>query len=98
MPHLEHVLAPADDALPDRLAVEDVAVDLLPVDATAEQTDADSFAPLEPVSDGFRNYRAAGLAADRFGPFSAAPTSTCLLMTFSFTIARRAAAGPHQSR
>ena len=26
-------------------------------DATQEQTDADSFAPLEPVSDGFRNYR-----------------------------------------
>ncbi len=27
------------------------------MDATAEQTDAASFAPLEPVSDGFRNYR-----------------------------------------
>ena len=27
------------------------------VDATAEQTDADSFAVLEPVADGFRNYR-----------------------------------------
>ncbi len=26
-------------------------------DATQEQTDADSFAPLEPKSDGFRNYR-----------------------------------------
>jgi len=26
-------------------------------DASAEQTDADSFAPLEPLSDGFRNYR-----------------------------------------
>ena len=26
-------------------------------DATAEQTDAESFAPLEPLSDGFRNYR-----------------------------------------
>lgn len=26
-------------------------------DATAEQTDAASFAPLEPLSDGFRNYR-----------------------------------------
>ncbi|MCW2957286.1 MAG: katG, partial [Solirubrobacterales bacterium] len=25
-------------------------------DATAEQTDADSFAPLEPTADGFRNY------------------------------------------
>lgn len=25
-------------------------------DATAEQTDADSFAPLEPLADGFRNY------------------------------------------
>ncbi|WP_029907102.1 catalase/peroxidase HPI [Caulobacter sp. UNC358MFTsu5.1] len=29
-------------------------------DASAEQTDADSFAPLEPRSDGFRNYRKAG--------------------------------------
>jgi catalase-peroxidase len=29
-------------------------------DATAEQTDAASFAPLEPRSDGFRNYRKAG--------------------------------------
>ncbi|MFU8807059.1 MAG: catalase/peroxidase HPI, partial [Bradymonadaceae bacterium] len=27
-------------------------------DATAEQTDADSFAPLEPTADGFRNYLA----------------------------------------
>ena len=27
------------------------------VDATAEQTDAASFAPLEPVADGFRNYQ-----------------------------------------
>jgi catalase-peroxidase len=26
-------------------------------DASAEQTDVDSFAPLEPLSDGFRNYR-----------------------------------------
>ena len=26
-------------------------------DASAEQTDAESFAPLEPLSDGFRNYR-----------------------------------------
>ncbi|PVM90126.1 catalase/peroxidase HPI [Caulobacter endophyticus] len=29
-------------------------------DASAEQTDADSFAPLEPLSDGFRNYRREG--------------------------------------
>ena len=29
-------------------------------DASQEQTDAASFAPLEPASDGFRNYRAAG--------------------------------------
>ena len=28
-------------------------------DASAEQTDVDSFAPLEPLSDGFRNYRTA---------------------------------------
>ncbi|MFZ0266408.1 catalase/peroxidase HPI [Caulobacter sp.] len=30
-------------------------------DASAEQTDADSFAPLEPLSDGFRNYRREGV-------------------------------------
>jgi len=30
------------------------------MDASAEQTDAASFAPLEPLSDGFRNYRKAG--------------------------------------
>ncbi|SEP07705.1 catalase/peroxidase HPI [Amycolatopsis saalfeldensis] len=29
-------------------------------DATEEQTDADSFAPLEPSADGFRNYRGKG--------------------------------------
>jgi len=32
-------------------------------DATAEQTDAHSFAVLEPRADGFRNYRAAGVTA-----------------------------------
>jgi catalase-peroxidase len=37
----------------------DVAVPFTPgrMDASQEQTDAASFAPLEPVSDGFRNYR-----------------------------------------
>ena len=30
------------------------------MDASAEQTDAASFGPLEPISDGFRNYRAGG--------------------------------------
>jgi catalase-peroxidase len=30
------------------------------MDASQEQTDTASFAPLEPISDGFRNYRAAG--------------------------------------
>jgi catalase-peroxidase len=30
------------------------------MDASQEQTDADSFAPLEPVADGFRNYYAHG--------------------------------------
>jgi catalase-peroxidase len=30
------------------------------MDASPEQTDAHSFAPLEPISDGFRNYRARG--------------------------------------
>ena len=40
----------------------DVQVPFTPgrTDATAEQTDADSFAPLEPKSDGFRNYLTAG--------------------------------------
>jgi len=31
------------------------------VDASAAQTDADSFAPMEPLSDGFRNYHRAGV-------------------------------------
>jgi len=30
------------------------------MDASAEQTDAESFEPLEPISDGFRNYRKSG--------------------------------------
>ena len=30
------------------------------MDASAEQTDAESFAPLKPISDGFRNYRRNG--------------------------------------
>ena len=40
----------------------DVSVPFTPgrTDASPEQTDAASFAPLEPASDGFRNYRAAG--------------------------------------
>ncbi len=45
-----------------------VAVPFTPgrTDATAEQTDADSFAPLEPTADGFRNYLRSGhrLAAE----------------------------------
>jgi catalase-peroxidase len=32
------------------------------VDATQEHTDAHSFAPLEPLADGFRNYKAPGIA------------------------------------
>jgi catalase-peroxidase len=39
----------------------DIAVPFTPgrTDATAEQTDADSFAVLEPIADGFRNYQKA---------------------------------------
>jgi catalase-peroxidase len=33
------------------------------MDALQEQTDADSFAPLEPIADGFRNYQKAGYSA-----------------------------------
>jgi catalase-peroxidase len=45
-----------------KAAGHDVQVPFTPgrTDATQEQTDADSFAPLEPVVDGFRNYRGKG--------------------------------------
>jgi catalase-peroxidase len=41
-----------------KAAVQDVKVPFTPgrMDASQEQTDIDSFAPLDPVADGFRNY------------------------------------------
>ncbi|MFZ4066935.1 MAG: catalase/peroxidase HPI, partial [Phenylobacterium sp.] len=48
-----------------KAAGQTVSVTFTPgrTDATAEQTDAHSFAVLEPRADGFRNYRAAGVTA-----------------------------------
>ncbi|MFN3545180.1 MAG: catalase/peroxidase HPI [Thiobacillus sp.] len=56
-----------------RKAGVDVTVPFTPgrMDASAEQTDAHSFAPLEPIADGFRNYRS--------GRFPEVPTEALLI-------------------
>lgn len=48
-----------------KAAGHDITVPFTPgrMDASAEQTDADSFEPMEPQADGFRNWRKANLAA-----------------------------------
>ena len=48
-------------------AGHDVTVPFTPgrTDASQEQTDVDSFAALEPIADGFRNYQKAQLRACR---------------------------------
>ena len=48
-----------------KLAGQDVTVPFTPgrMDATQAQTDVESFAPLEPAADGFRNYLRPGLEA-----------------------------------
>lgn len=48
-----------------KMAGHDIPVPYAPgrMDASQEQTDVDSFAPLEPIADGFRNYVRAGYEA-----------------------------------
>jgi len=63
---LADLIVLAGSAAVEKAAVEagyPTAVPFTPgrMDALQEQTDVDSFAPLEPKADGFRNYRAKGL-------------------------------------
>ena len=60
-------------------AGHDLAVDFVPgrMDASQAQTDADSYAVLEPEADGFRNYR----KADYSIPAEAQLIDNCLLYT-----------------
>ena len=64
-----------------RNAGYDVTVPFAPgrTDASAEQTDADSFAPLEPTADGFRNYLGKGHTA----PAEALMVDRAQLLTLS---------------
>ena len=64
-----------------KVAGHDVQVPFTPgrTDASLEQTDVDSFAVLEPIADGFRNYRKAGVE----GPAEAMLLDRAQLLTLT---------------